>query len=68
MYAWLFRHLPGPLWVRIVLTVLLLAAIVAALFGWVFPALAPYLPFDDGMVGAAAGPLPAAVSPPSSGA
>src|SRR5699024_2708151 len=48
MYAWLFRHLPGPLWVRIVIVVLLLAAIVAALFGWVFPALAPYLPFDDG--------------------
>ena len=30
MYAWLFRHLPGPLWMRILLTVLVLAAIVAA--------------------------------------
>ena len=54
MYAWLFRHLPGPLWARILLTVLVLAAIIAALFGWVFPAIAPHMPFNDGVVGAAA--------------
>ena len=54
MYAWLFRHLPGPLWMRILLTVLVLAAIVVALFGWVFPAIAPVMPFNDGVVGAAA--------------
>ena len=65
MYAWLFRHLPGPLWARIVLTVLLLAAIVVALFAWVFPAIAPYMPFNDGMVGAAA---PGELSRRSSGA
>ena len=53
MYGWLFRHLPGPLWVRILLAVLLLAAMIVALFGWVFPAIAPYiLPFNDGLVGA----------------
>lgn len=54
MYAWLFRLLPGPLWVRILLTVLVLAAIVVALFGWVFPAIAPHMPVNDGVVGAAA--------------
>lgn len=54
MYAWLFRRLPGPLWVRILLAVLLVAALVVALFTWVFPAISPLLPFDDGMVGAAA--------------
>lgn len=53
MYGWLFRHLPGPLWMRIVLTVLLLAAVVVTLFGWVFPAIAPYMPFNDGLVGGA---------------
>ena len=58
MYAWLFRRLPGPLWVRILLAVLVVAALVVALFGWGFPALAPYLPFDDGMVGAAEPPDP----------
>ena len=54
MYGWLFRHLPGPLWLRIVLTVLLLAAVIVALFGWVFPAIAPFMPFNDGLVGAVA--------------
>ena len=52
MYGWLFRHLPGPLWARILLTVVLLAAVIVVLFGWVFPAIAPFLPFDDGLVGA----------------
>ena len=54
MYAWLFRLLPGPLWVRILLTVLVLAAIIVALFGWVFPAIAPFMPCNDGLVGAVA--------------
>jgi hypothetical protein len=54
MYGWLFRRLPGPLWVRILLTALLLAALVVALFGWVFPAIAPYMPFNDGLIGAPA--------------
>ncbi|GAA1483548.1 hypothetical protein [Brachybacterium fresconis] len=51
MYAWLFRHLPGPLWARILLVVVVLAAIVVVLFGWVFPAIAPLMPFNDGLVG-----------------
>lgn len=52
MYAWMFRHLPGPLWVRVVLTVLVLAAIVVVLFQWVFPAIAPYMPFNTGTLDA----------------
>lgn len=52
MYAWLFRHLPGPLGVRILITVVLLAALVAVLFLVVFPAIAPHLPLNDGVVGA----------------
>jgi len=64
MYGWLFRHLPGPLWLRVLLTVVLLAALVVVLFGWVFPAVAPYLPFNDGLVGAA-GAESGALSPRS---
>ncbi|MDN5899091.1 MAG: hypothetical protein L0H74_03395 [Brachybacterium sp.] len=52
MYGWLFRRLPGPLWVRVLLTVVLVVALIVALFAWVFPAIAPSLPFNDGMVGA----------------
>ncbi len=54
MYAWLFRRLPGPLWARVLIAVAVLAGIVVVLFGWGFPAIAPYLPLDDAPVGAAA--------------
>jgi hypothetical protein len=37
MYAALWRALPGPVWLRIVLMLLLAAAVVFALFTWVFP-------------------------------
>ena len=62
MYAWMFRHLPGPLWLRILLTVLILAALVVVLFGWVFPAIAPYMPFNAGLVGAPQGTTPPLLS------
>ncbi len=51
MYGWLWRTLPGPTWVRVLTAVVLLAAVVAALFAWVFPALSPYLPFNETTVG-----------------
>lgn len=56
MYPWIFRHLPGPLVVRILLVIVILAAIIVALFGWVFPAIAPYMPINDGTVSDAMGP------------
>jgi membrane protein implicated in regulation of membrane protease activity len=37
MYAALWRILPGPLWVRIVLVILLAAAVLYVLATWVFP-------------------------------
>ena len=37
MYAALWRILPGPAWFRIILLLLLLAAVVFALITWVFP-------------------------------
>lgn len=39
MYAALWHRLPGPVWLRVLLAVLMAAAIVVALFGWGFPAL-----------------------------
>lgn len=47
MYAALFRLLPGPLAVRVLTALLLLAAVVAVCFVWVFPAVAPYVPFNQ---------------------
>lgn len=48
MYAWLFRHLPGPLPVRVLLALVLLAAALVGLFGCGFPALAPHLTWLTG--------------------
>jgi hypothetical protein len=50
VYGWIWHHLPGPVPVRVLLSVVLLVAVVAALFVWVFPAVAPYAPFNDGTV------------------
>lgn len=47
MYGWIWRHLPGPTAVRVLLCALALTAVLAALFGYVFPAVEPLLPFDD---------------------
>ena len=37
MYGALWSVLPGPVWLRIILMLLLVAAVVFALFTWVFP-------------------------------
>jgi hypothetical protein len=50
MYGFIWRHLPGPLLVRILLALVLVAAVVAVLFLWVFPAAAPIMPFNNGTV------------------
>jgi hypothetical protein len=37
MYAALWRLIPGPLWLRILIVVVLVAAVLAVLAFWVFP-------------------------------
>jgi len=37
MYAALWRLLPGPLWVRIIIATVLLAGVLTGLVLWVFP-------------------------------
>lgn len=43
MYLALWRVLPGPLWLRILICVVAIAAIVAALFFFVYPWVASVL-------------------------
>jgi phage shock protein PspC (stress-responsive transcriptional regulator) len=50
MYGFIWRHLPGPTVVRVLLALLLVLAAIAVLFVWVFPALAPIMPFNNGTV------------------
>lgn len=37
MYEALWHVLPGPVWVRLILVLILLAAVLAVLATWVFP-------------------------------
>jgi hypothetical protein len=37
MYAAFWRILPGPVWLRIIIVLILVAAILYALVTWVFP-------------------------------
>ena len=48
MYAWIWRHLPGTLWVRILWVLVISALVVFVLFQYVFPWLEPQLPFSGG--------------------
>lgn len=37
MYASLWRILPGPIWVRIIIAIIVLVVVLYALVTWVFP-------------------------------
>ncbi|MBN8883717.1 hypothetical protein EDD28_1280 [Salana multivorans] len=47
MYGAIWRLLPGPAWLKAVEALILVAGVVAVLFLWFFPWVAPYLPFDQ---------------------
>jgi uncharacterized membrane protein YesL len=51
MYAWIFRTLPGPLWLRIIFSVLLILAAVAVLLLYVFPWVSQFNPLTDSTIG-----------------
>ncbi|VEG28736.1 hypothetical protein [Actinomyces howellii] len=37
MYGWIWRHLPGPTWLRLIESLVLVALVVLGLFEFVFP-------------------------------
>jgi len=37
MYGWIWRHLPGPVWLRLIEALILIALVVLGLFEFVFP-------------------------------
>ncbi|WP_170067916.1 hypothetical protein [Lentzea guizhouensis] len=47
MYSWIWRHLPGPLFLRVIEAVVLVLAVVALLMFVVFPWAEPLLPFNN---------------------
>lgn len=51
MYAAWWRLLPGPWWVRLLISLLVAAGVVLLCFTVVFPAVADRLAINDGTVG-----------------
>ncbi len=51
MYAWLFRHLPGPTWFKVFQSLVLIAIAVFLLFEYVYPVVEGYLNRDISSVG-----------------
>ena len=50
MYGPLWRILPGPAWLKLVQVLVLLLAVVAFCFLWLFPRISLLLPFNDNTV------------------
>lgn len=50
-YGLVWRLLPGPKPLKVVEAAVLLLAVVAVLFIWVFPQVAPLMPFNETTVG-----------------
>jgi hypothetical protein len=51
MYGALWRALPGPWWVRVLILLVLVAAVLAALVLWVFPWVQGFIEPPDVTVG-----------------
>lgn len=47
MYSWIWNHLPGPVLIRVLISLVTIGLLVAVLFAWIFPWLEPRLPFTD---------------------
>nr|WP_162933170.1 DUF5313 domain-containing protein [Corynebacterium lactis] len=47
MYAALWRALPGPWWVRLIITLIILVVLFFVLMDYVFPWLAAQMPSND---------------------
>lgn len=51
MYIWIWRHLPGTVWVRVASAVGIVVVFFAFMFTLVYPWLEPLLPFGQNTIG-----------------
>lgn len=56
MYGWIFRHLPGPLWVRILTSAALVACALVLMVQFLFPWMSEFTTFTDSTIGSAQQP------------
>ncbi|MDN5634374.1 hypothetical protein [Brevibacterium sandarakinum] len=50
MYGLIWRVLPGNWFVKLIFALILIAAVVLLLMQYVFPVVAPYMPFNNATV------------------
>ena len=50
MYASLWRLLPGPWPVKALVSAILVVVVIAVCFLWLFPTIAPFMPFNDNTI------------------
>jgi hypothetical protein len=65
IYAALWRALPGPWPVKVLLALVLALAVVAFCFLWLFPRIAPFMPFNDNTVDPSTGSATSATGTPA---
>lgn len=63
LYSALWRALPGPRTAKALQALILIVAVVAFLFLWLFPRIAPLMPFNDNTVDSAPSPATAPAHP-----
>jgi hypothetical protein len=63
LYSALWRALPGPRVAKVLQAMVLIVAVVAFLFLWLFPRIAPLMPFNDNTVESAPLPVTAPARP-----
>ena len=63
IYPAIWRALPGPVAVRALLAVVLVLLVVVVCFLWVFPRIAPLMPFNDNTVDASAAMMHTSIHP-----
>jgi hypothetical protein len=56
MYAWIFRHLPGPLWLRILTSLVLISVALVLMVQFLFPWMSQFTQFTDSTIGSLSQP------------
>jgi hypothetical protein len=51
MYGWIFRHLPGPLWARILTSAALIAGILVLMVQFLFPWMSQFTTLTNSTIG-----------------
>jgi hypothetical protein len=56
MYGWIFRNLPGPLWLRILTSLVLITVALVLMVQFLFPWMSQFTQFTDSTIGFASQP------------